>query len=74
MIEEVDGELIAKPMHGGANVISTLFRSNYFTVLPPNTMVKKGNKLKFTALSPLSIIPHLAVTMQQSRQHLNKVL
>jgi molybdopterin molybdotransferase len=58
MIEEVDGELIAKPMHGGANVISTLFRSNYFTVLPPNTMVKKGNKLKFTALSPSSIIPH----------------
>jgi molybdopterin biosynthesis enzyme len=55
-IEEVGGELIARPMHGGANVISTLLKLNYFTVLPPNTVVKKGDKLKFTALSPSSIV------------------
>jgi molybdopterin molybdotransferase len=57
MVEEVNGELMARPMHGGANVISTLLKSNYFTVLPPNTVVKKGDKLKFTALSPSSMIP-----------------
>ncbi len=57
MVEEVDGELVAKPMHGGANVISTLLRSNYFTILPPNTTVKKGEKLKFTALGPSSMMP-----------------
>jgi len=57
MVEEVDGELIAKPMHGGANVISTLLKSNYFTILPPNTIVKKGQRLKFTALSLSSTAP-----------------
>ncbi len=57
MVEEVDGELIAKPMHGGSNVISTLLKSNYFTILPPNTVVKRGERLKFTALSLSSITP-----------------
>lgn len=56
-VEEVNGELIARPMHGGANVMSTLLKANYFTVLPPRTAVKKGDKLRFMALSLSDAIP-----------------
>ena len=56
-IREVDGEVEARPMHGGANVMMTLVKSNYFTILPPKTEVKKGDRLKFKAFTPLDTLP-----------------
>ncbi|MDH5815418.1 MAG: molybdopterin molybdotransferase MoeA [Candidatus Nezhaarchaeota archaeon] len=56
-VEEVNGEFVARPLHGGANVMSTLLKANYFTVIPPRTSVKKGDKVKFMALSLMDVIP-----------------
>lgn len=55
-IEERDGEFIARSLHGGANVMSTLFKANYFTIVPPKTVIKRGDKLRFFALSLLDSV------------------
>ncbi|MHC1601300.1 MAG: hypothetical protein ACXQTB_03005, partial [Candidatus Nezhaarchaeales archaeon] len=55
-VKDVDGEFMAKPMHGGANVMMTLVKANYFTILPPRTEVKKGEKLKLKALTLLNTL------------------
>jgi len=55
-VKDYNGELAAKPMHGGANVMMTLVKANYFTILPPKTEVKKGEKIKLRALSLLDTL------------------
>jgi len=56
-VEDVNGEIIARPMHGGANVMATLVRANYFTIISPRTTVKKGDKVRFMALSLADVLP-----------------
>ncbi|MDI9619547.1 MAG: molybdopterin molybdotransferase MoeA [Candidatus Nezhaarchaeota archaeon] len=56
-VKDINGRFVAKPMHGGANVMVTLLRSNYFAVLPPKTEVKKGEMLKMKALTLLDALP-----------------
>ncbi|MEM4576574.1 MAG: molybdopterin molybdotransferase MoeA [Candidatus Nezhaarchaeales archaeon] len=56
-VEDLNGNFVAKPMHGGANVMTTLLKANYFVLLPPKTAIKKGDKLRLTALSLLDSLP-----------------
>lgn len=56
-VRDVDGEFVARPMHGGANVMMTLVRASHFTILPPGVEVKRGDRLKLKALSLLHLLP-----------------
>jgi len=55
-VKYVDGDLVAKPMHGGANVMMTLVKSNAYAVLPPRTELKKGDVVAFRALTLLDLL------------------
>lgn len=51
--KDVNGDLVATPIHGGSNVLSTLVEANAFTILSPNSRYEKGEKLEFKLLSPI---------------------
>ena len=44
-------KIVADPVRGGSNVLSTLVASNGFTVLPPRKIFKEGDELEFTLFS-----------------------
>jgi molybdopterin molybdotransferase len=52
-LRKISGRLLAEPIHGGANVMSSLSRANGFTLIPPNAAVRKGQKINVTLFSRL---------------------
>lgn len=48
-----NGDLVANPIHGGSNVLSTLVEANAFRVFSPNSSYSKGEKIQFKLFSPL---------------------
>ena len=51
-IKRVDGKLLAAPVEGGSSALSTIVKSNGYTIIPPHTKIAKGSQpLKFTCLA-----------------------
>ena len=47
------GRLLAEPIHGGTNIMSSLSKANGFALIAPNTAVKKGQEISVTLFSRL---------------------
>lgn len=51
-LEKEGDSLYATPIHGGANVLRTLSKSNAYKFVPPDTSYEEGEELEFNLLSP----------------------
>ena len=47
------GRLLAEPIHGGTNIMSSLSKANGFALIPPNTAIRKGQMIDVTLFSRL---------------------
>jgi len=45
--------LLAEPIHGGTNILSSLSRANGFALLPPSRQIRRGQKIKVTLFGKL---------------------
>ena len=52
-LSERAGRLVAEPIHGGTNILSSLSRANGFALIPPRTSVRKGQTIRVTLFSRL---------------------
>ena len=52
-LRKMPGRLLAEPIHGGTNIMSSLSRANGFALIPPNAAVRKGQKIDVTLFSRL---------------------
>jgi len=52
-LKERSGRLVAEPVHGGTNIISSLSKANGFALIPPGTFIRKGQKVNVTLFSKL---------------------
>jgi molybdopterin molybdotransferase len=47
------GRLLAEPIHGGTNIMSSLSKANGFALIPPNRAIRKGQEINVTLFSRL---------------------
>lgn len=47
-IKERPGRLLAEPIHGGTNILSSLSRANGFALVPPRTFIRKAQEINVT--------------------------
>jgi len=52
-LRKSSGRLLAEPIHGGSNIISSLSRANGFALIPPHVAVRKGEEINVTLFSRL---------------------
>jgi molybdenum cofactor synthesis domain-containing protein len=52
-LKERSGRVLAEPVHGGTNILSSLSRANGFAIVPPRTSMRKGQRVSVTLFSKL---------------------
>lgn len=52
-LKERRGRLLAEPIHGGTNILSSLSRANGFALVPPGTSMRKGQAINVTLFGKL---------------------
>jgi len=52
-LKERRGRLLAEPIHGGTNILSSLSRANGFVLVPPGTSMRKGQAINVTLFGKL---------------------
>lgn len=52
-LKKSSGSLLAEPVHGGTNILTSLSKANGFALIPPSTAIRRGQKLTVTLFSRL---------------------
>jgi len=52
-LKERSGGLLAEPVHGGTNILSSLSRANGFALVPPRRSIRKGQQISVTLFGRL---------------------
>ncbi len=54
-LKRSEGKFIASPVEGGSSALTTIVKSNGYTIIPPHTELKKGTKVAVTLFSRLEL-------------------
>jgi len=52
-LKERSGQLLAEPVHGGTNILSSLSRANGFAIVPPRRSIRRGQQISVTLFGKL---------------------
>ena len=47
-LKRAEGKLLAEQVEGGSSALTTIVKSNGYTIIPPHTNLAKGTKVEFT--------------------------
>lgn len=45
-LKRADGKLLAEQVEGGSSALTTIVKSNGYTIVPPHTMLEKGSRVE----------------------------
>jgi molybdopterin molybdotransferase len=54
-IKRSDAQFVAEPVEGGSSALSTIVKSNGYSIIPPHTQLQKGSKVHVYLFSRLEI-------------------
>ena len=54
-VRRVDEKLVADPVEGGSSALTTIVKSNGYTIISPHTNLKKGTKVRVTLFGRLEL-------------------
>jgi molybdopterin biosynthesis enzyme len=54
-VRHVDEKLVANPVEGGSSALTTIVKSNGYTIISPHTSLKKGTKVRVTLFGRLEL-------------------
>ena len=54
-LKRVDGKLFAEQVEGGSSALTTIVKSNGYTIVPPHTMLAKGSKVEVYLFGKLEL-------------------
>ena len=50
-----EGRLLAEPVEGGSSALTTIVKSNGYTIVPPHTVLAKGSKVEVSLFGKLEL-------------------
>jgi molybdenum cofactor synthesis domain-containing protein len=54
-LTRAEGKFLAKPVEGGSSALTTIVKSNGYTIIPPHTTLAKGSKVEVSLFSKLEL-------------------
>jgi molybdopterin biosynthesis enzyme len=54
-VRRVDEKFVADPVEGGSSALTTIVKSNGYTIISPHTNLKKGTKVRVTLFGRLEL-------------------
>lgn len=54
-LTRVQGKFLAKPVEGGSSALTTIVKSNGYTIIPPHTVLSKGSGIQVTLFGRLEL-------------------
>ena len=54
-LSRTEGKFLAKPVEGGSSALTTIVKSNGYTIVPPHTTLAKGSKIEVSLFGKLEL-------------------